>query len=152
MRPGWASPASPTIPTPSASSRSAKHSLRCSSETLARDAGVPADGAGFESFTLAWTVDSSFAVLDALDKAVAAGGTLVKHGQRVFWGGFSGYFADPDGHLWEVACGSADYAAESSSADPGAEQAHQPDAPQASSRLSRSGAQLVRPTLDVSLR
>lgn len=81
-------------------------------DALARDAGVPADGAGFERITLAWTVDSSSAVIDALDRAVAAGGTLVKHGRPVAWGGFSGYFADPDGHLWEVACGSADYVAE----------------------------------------
>lgn len=87
-------------------------------DALARDAGVPADGAGFEGVTLAWTVDSSSAVIDALDGAVAAGGTLVKHGKPVSWGGFSGYFADPDGHLWEVACGSADYAAERSGLDP----------------------------------
>lgn len=80
---------------------------------LAQDAGVSADGVGFEGITLAWTVDSSSAVIDALDRAVAAGGTLVKNAQPVFWGGFSGYFADPDGHLWEVACSSADYAAES---------------------------------------
>lgn len=83
-------------------------------QALAQDAGVPADGEGFEGVTLAWTVDSSSAVIEALDRAVAAGGTLVKHAQPVSWGGFSGYFADPDGHLWEVACGSAEYAAESS--------------------------------------
>ena len=38
-----------------------------------------------------------------LAEAVAAGGTLVKAAEDVFWGGYSGYFADPDGHLWEVA-------------------------------------------------
>ena len=38
-----------------------------------------------------------------LQEAVTAGATLVKKGQKVFWGGYSGYFADPDGHLWEVA-------------------------------------------------
>ena len=38
-----------------------------------------------------------------LGEAVAAGGSLRKPGQKVFWGGYSGYFADPDGHLWEVA-------------------------------------------------
>lgn len=85
---------------------------------LAQDAGVSADGVGFEGVTLAWTVDSSSAVIDALDRAVAAGGALVKHAQPVPWGGFSGYFTDPDGHLWEVACSSADYASESSGLGP----------------------------------
>jgi len=81
---------------------------------LAQDAEVSADGEGFEGVTLAWTIDSSAAVTDALDRAVAAGGALVKHARPVAWGGFSGYFSDPDGHLWEVACSSADYAAERS--------------------------------------
>ena len=51
-------------------------------------------------------------VLALLQKAVEAGGTLVKPGQPVFWGGFSGYFSDPDGYLWEIACGSEEYAKE----------------------------------------
>ena len=38
-----------------------------------------------------------------LAEAVTAGGTLIKAAEEVFWGGYSGYFADPDGHLWEVA-------------------------------------------------
>ncbi len=38
-----------------------------------------------------------------LREAEAAGGRIVKPAQRAFWGGYSGYFADPDGHLWEVA-------------------------------------------------
>jgi len=47
---------------------------------------------------------SSEAEVDALlDQAVAAGVILVKPAQKVFWGGYSGYFADPDGHLWGVA-------------------------------------------------
>ena len=42
--------------------------------------------------------------VDALMKqAVAAGATMIKAPQNVFWGGYSGYFADPDGHLWELA-------------------------------------------------
>ena len=81
-------------------------------EALARDAGVPVEGNGFAGVTLAWNVDSSAAVTEALDRAVAIGGTLIKQAQPVSWGGFSGYFADPDGHLWEVACGSAEYAGE----------------------------------------
>ena len=40
---------------------------------------------------------------DALDRAVAAGAKLVKPAEKVFWGGYSGYFSDPDDHLWEVA-------------------------------------------------
>lgn len=41
--------------------------------------------------------------------AEQSGGTITKPAEPVFWGGYSGYFSDPDGHLWEVACSSADY-------------------------------------------
>ncbi len=47
--------------------------------------------------------DSEAEVDGVLAEAVAAGAKLVKPGQKAFWGGYSGYFADPDGHLWEVA-------------------------------------------------
>lgn len=73
------------------------------SAELAKDAGVPAAGEGFRHVSLAINVASPQEVDAALNAAVAAGGTLVKPGQQVFWGGYSGYFADPDGHLWEVA-------------------------------------------------
>jgi catechol 2,3-dioxygenase-like lactoylglutathione lyase family enzyme len=79
---------------------------------LAEDAGVSSAGTGFAGFTLAQNLDSSAEVDAALARAVEAGGTLVKPGQPVFWGGYSGYFADPDGHLWEIACGSEPYAKE----------------------------------------
>jgi uncharacterized protein len=72
-------------------------------ELLAEDAGVPADGTGFAGFTIAHNVDSEAAVDELLDQAVSAGAKLVKPAQKVFWGGYSGYFADPDGYLWEVA-------------------------------------------------
>ncbi|WP_202082138.1 VOC family protein [Zobellella iuensis] len=72
-------------------------------EALAEDAGVPAEGHGFAGFSLAHNVASPAAVDALLAEAVAAGATLVKPGQAVFWGGYSGYFADPDGYLWEVA-------------------------------------------------
>ena len=72
-------------------------------EALAEDAGVPAAGSGFAGFTLAHNVATEVDVDRVLAAAVAAGATLVKPGQKVFWGGYSGYFADPDGHLWEVA-------------------------------------------------
>lgn len=72
-------------------------------EALAEDVGVSAAGSGFAGVTLAHNVDSEAAVDALLAQATAAGATLVKPAQRVFWGGYSGYFADPDGHLWEVA-------------------------------------------------
>ena len=72
-------------------------------EALAEDVGVSAAGSGFAGVTLAHNVDSEAAVDALLAQAAAAGATLVKPAQRVFWGGYSGYFADPDGHLWEVA-------------------------------------------------
>ena len=72
-------------------------------EALAEDATVPAEGQGFESFTLAHNVHSEVEVDEVVAQAIGAGATLVKKPQKVFWGGYSGYFKDPDGHLWEVA-------------------------------------------------
>jgi catechol 2,3-dioxygenase-like lactoylglutathione lyase family enzyme len=70
---------------------------------LAADAGVPAEGGGFPGFTLAHNVRTA-ADVDALLAHVAHhGGRIVKPGQHAEWGGYSGYFADPDGFLWEVA-------------------------------------------------
>lgn len=70
---------------------------------LAEDAGIPAEGSGFSGQTLACNLDSPEEVDAFIARAVALGARLVKTGQRVFWGGHSGYFCDPDGHLWEVA-------------------------------------------------
>lgn len=72
-------------------------------ESLAEDAGVSALGSGFSGFSLAHNVASEAEVDAVIQQAVSAGATLVKPGQKVFWGGYSGYFADPDGYLWEVA-------------------------------------------------
>ena len=72
-------------------------------EELARDADVAAEGGGFRGTALAINVESEAEVDAALDFAVSRGATLTKPAQKVFWGGYSGYFADPDGHLWEVA-------------------------------------------------
>jgi catechol 2,3-dioxygenase-like lactoylglutathione lyase family enzyme len=79
---------------------------------LAEDAGVSPEGYGLSGITLAQNVGSSAAVTELLQRADKSGGTLVKPGQLVFWGGFSGYFADPDGHLWEIACDSDTYSKE----------------------------------------
>ena len=72
-------------------------------QLLAADAGVPADGSGFRGFTLAHNVRSPEEVDQLLEVAAAGGGRIVKRGGRADWGGYTGYFADPDGFLWEVA-------------------------------------------------
>ena len=72
-------------------------------EELAGDAGLPSKGIGFRAITLAYNTRSRKEVEDILLKAESAGGSIVKPAQEVFWGGYSGYFADPDGHLWEIA-------------------------------------------------
>lgn len=72
-------------------------------DELAADATVPEAGTGFRGFSLAHNVSSRDAVDAVIAHAVAVGATLVKPAQEVFWGGYSGYFADPDGFLWEVA-------------------------------------------------
>jgi hypothetical protein len=69
---------------------------------LAEDAGVSAAGSGFPGFTLAHNVESEAAVTRTIEEALAAGASLVRTADKVFWGGFRGYFADPDGFLWEV--------------------------------------------------
>lgn len=72
-------------------------------EALAEDAAVSPDSSGFSGVALAHNTDSREAVDAVIAEAKAAGGTVVKPAEDVFWGGYSGYFADPDGHLWEVA-------------------------------------------------
>jgi catechol 2,3-dioxygenase-like lactoylglutathione lyase family enzyme len=83
---------------------------------LAEDAGISPEGQGFSGITFAQNVGSSVEVAELLQRAVNAGGMLVKAGQPVFWGGFSGYFADPDGYLWEIACDSESYSKEMAAA------------------------------------
>lgn len=72
-------------------------------EALAADAQVSAEGSGFAGFALAHNVASEGEVDAVVAQALAAGATLVKAPQPVFWGGYSAYFKDPDGHLWEIA-------------------------------------------------
>ena len=72
-------------------------------EALAEDAGVPAAGEGFRAVALAVNRASREEVDAFFKRATLAGGSVVKRPQEAFWGGYSGYFSDPDGHLWEVA-------------------------------------------------
>ena len=60
-------------------------------------------GSGFGGFTLSHNLESEAAVDAQMVAAMAAGAALIKPAQKVFWGGYAGYFADPDNHLWEVA-------------------------------------------------
>jgi uncharacterized glyoxalase superfamily protein PhnB len=70
---------------------------------LAEDAGAPADGHGFSGITLAHNVREPADVERLFAITEAAGGRITKPAQDAFWGGRTGCFADPDGHLWEVA-------------------------------------------------
>ena len=70
---------------------------------LAADQGRPGAPLGTGAATLAQNFATEAEVDAAFDTAVAAGATPLKRPQKVFWGGYSGYWADPDGHVWEVA-------------------------------------------------
>lgn len=71
---------------------------------MAEDAKLPSDaGSGFQGVSLAHNVRSPEDVDAFLEKAERAGAKLLKPGEKTFWGGYSGYFADPEGFLWEVA-------------------------------------------------
>jgi len=69
---------------------------------LAADACLE-DKGGFGGVTLAQNVESAMEVDACLSDAVRAGGRLIKQASQTEWGGYSGYFADPDGHPWEIA-------------------------------------------------
>lgn len=73
-------------------------------DALASDAGLDSEEmAGFRSLSLAWNCEDEGTVDAVLALAVKSGGVLLKAGHRMFWGGYVGFFRDPDGHLWEVA-------------------------------------------------
>ncbi|MDH5560464.1 MAG: VOC family protein [Deltaproteobacteria bacterium] len=74
-----------------------------SRESLAKDAMVPSVGNGFNSFALAHNVASETEVDKTIALAVSAGAIVTKPAQKASWGGYSGYFKDPDDHLWEIA-------------------------------------------------
>jgi len=71
---------------------------------LAEDAGIKAGPVpNFRGVGVAWNGTSEEDVDRIMTHAKVAGATIIKRAQKVFWGGYSGYFADPEGHLWEVA-------------------------------------------------
>jgi catechol 2,3-dioxygenase-like lactoylglutathione lyase family enzyme len=72
-------------------------------QALAEDARQSPQGSGFAGIALGQNLRSREQVDALLAEVEAAGGTILKPAEDVFWGGYSGYFADPDGHLWEVA-------------------------------------------------
>ena len=74
-------------------------------DALADDAGMAAAGNGFRGVTFAYNVRSEDRVEAVLAEAERAGGAIVQPARRAPWGGYSGYFADPEGYLWEVATG-----------------------------------------------
>jgi len=72
-------------------------------DKLAEDVTISQVGSGFRGVTLVHNVKSKEEVNSIISQAIGAGATLVKEAQDVFWGGYSGYFSDLDGHLWEIA-------------------------------------------------
>ena len=70
---------------------------------LAEDAQVPHEGSGFKGFTLAYNTRSEAEVDEIINEMEAKGARVVKRPEKVFWGGYSGYIADPDDNLWEIA-------------------------------------------------
>jgi predicted lactoylglutathione lyase len=72
-------------------------------ENLAKDQGRPGVPLGVGGMTLGQNFDTEQDVDAAFARAIDAGATALKQPEKVFWGGYSGYYADPDGHVWEVA-------------------------------------------------
>ena len=72
-------------------------------EAAAQDAGVASEGSGFRGFSLHYIVESNEAVDETIANAVTAGGNTVREAGAAQWGGYFGYFSDPDGFLWKVA-------------------------------------------------
>ncbi len=72
-------------------------------EELAKDAFISSKGAGFAGFSLAYNAQSEMEVDEIIHDLKTKGVKILKEPQKVFWGGYSSYFADPDGNCWEVA-------------------------------------------------
>lgn len=71
-------------------------------EDLAFDSGLPRQPISATAMSLGHNVASRCEVERVLDQAAAAGAVIVKPAQETFYGGYAGYFTDPDGHLWEI--------------------------------------------------
>src|SRR5574341_1241260 len=71
--------------------------------SLAHDTNLPQQAASATEFTIGHTVGSKVEVDAVMDEARKAGATILKPAGDTFWGGYSGYFQDPDGHVWEIA-------------------------------------------------
>lgn len=72
-------------------------------KSIAKDAGLPQGPASATEFMLAHNVRSKAEVDAGMADAVKAGATIIKPAADAFWGGYTGYFQDPDGHIWEIA-------------------------------------------------
>jgi catechol 2,3-dioxygenase-like lactoylglutathione lyase family enzyme len=72
-------------------------------DATAQDAGVSPEGSGFRGASYHFIVSSTEVVDDIMIRAAGAGGSIVKKAEASQWGGYFGYFSDPDGHLWKVA-------------------------------------------------
>ena len=70
--------------------------------SIAHDTGLPADTSSATDFTIGHNVASKAEVDEVMEQARAAGACIIKPAQATFWGGYAGYFADPDRHLWEI--------------------------------------------------
>jgi catechol 2,3-dioxygenase-like lactoylglutathione lyase family enzyme len=72
-------------------------------QSLAKDAALSVGPRSTTEFSIGHNVGSTEEVDDVMEQAKRAGAIIVKEAQRSFWGGYAGYFQDPDGHLWEIA-------------------------------------------------
>jgi catechol 2,3-dioxygenase-like lactoylglutathione lyase family enzyme len=72
-------------------------------DAVAQDAGLPSEGSGFRGVSFHFLPDSRDEVDEAMKSAEKAGAAVVKPAAATEWGGYEGYFSDPDGHLWKVA-------------------------------------------------
>ncbi|HEY9280029.1 MAG TPA: VOC family protein [Eoetvoesiella sp.] len=72
-------------------------------KSISRDTGLPLSAPGATELTLGHNVGSKSEVDAVMKQAKDAGAVIVKEAEEVFWGGYAGYFQDPDGHVWEIA-------------------------------------------------
>ncbi len=71
-------------------------------QSLSHDSGLPLESVSSTEFTLGHNVSSKEEIAAVMEQARRAGGIIVKPADDTFWGGYAGYFQDPDGHLWEI--------------------------------------------------